>query len=284
MSEEKASRFGGVRVASFESRLASPMADLVARHGGVAVEAPALREIPITDNAEALAFADHLVAGAFDVVLFLTGVGARFLAQAIETRIDRAVWTAALAKTKVVVRGPKPLVALRELGVRVDLQVPEPNTWHEVLSTFDRRLPVKGLRIAVQEYGKPNAELIGGLEARGAAVTRVPVYRWALPDETGPLRRAIAEIAEGQIAVVLFTSAQQVEHVLLIAAETGCEQELRTAFDRRVVVGSIGPTTSEALREHGLPVDIEPEHPKMGHLVSAVAERWRTVRKPAGDV
>lgn len=279
MSAGRETPFAGLRVVTFESRLSGPLSELVIRQGGVPVEAPALREVPITDNTDAISFADRLIAGEFDVVIFLTGVGTRYLAAAIETRYPRAGWLSTLAKAKVVARGPKPVAALRELGVRVDLQVPEPNTWHEILKTLDERLPIAGLRIAVQEYGKPNPELLAGLEARGAIVSRVPVYRWALPEDTGPLRRAVAEIADGKIGAVLFTSAQQVEHLLQVAAEEGREETLRSALCHRTVVGSVGPTTSEILREKHLPVDVEPEHPKMGHLVAAVAARWRTIDK-----
>lgn len=283
MSNTAATPFAGLRVAAFEARMAGPMADLIRKYGGVPVEAPALRELPLADNAEALAFADGLVAGAFDVVLFETGVGVRYLAQAMESRIPRETWRAALARTRVVARGPKPAAALRELGARLDFQVPEPNTWHESLATFDAQLPVAGLRIAVQEYGQPIPELIAGLRDRGAIVTRVPVYRWSLPEDTGPLRAAIAAIAEGQVGAALFTAGQQVVHLLQVAADEGRAAELRAAFEHQTVVGSIGPTTSEALRAHSLPVDIEPEHPKMGHLVLAVAERWRSAGK-AGTV
>jgi uroporphyrinogen-III synthase len=275
-SASESTGFDGRRVVTFESRLSAAMADLIVKNGGVPLAAPALREVPLGANPEALAFADGLLAGAFDVVIFLTGVGTRFLAQEIEIRYPRETWTAALAKAKVVVRGPKPLVPLREFKVRVDLQAPEPNTWHEVLAVLDAQLPVAGLRIAVQEYGKPNPELIEGLRQRGAVVTRVPVYRWALPEDTAPLRQAIAAMAAGAADIALFTSAQQVEHLLQIAAEEGREADLRAAFARSILVGSVGPTTTETLRAHDLPVDIEPEHPKMGHLVTAVASGWRT--------
>jgi uroporphyrinogen-III synthase len=184
-----------------------------------------------------------------------------------------------LSRTKVVARGPKPAAALRELGVSIDLQVPEPNTWRETLALLDARLPVAGLRVAVQEYGQPVPELTDELERRGAVVTRVPVYRWALPEDTGPLRAALAAIAERRIGVALFTAAQQVEHVLQVAAAAGIEGRVRAAMAGHVVVGSIGPTTSAALLAHGLPVDIEPEHPKSGHLVAAVAASWRRVAK-----
>jgi uroporphyrinogen-III synthase len=266
-------------VAAFEARMAGPMADLIAKRGGVPVEAPALREVPLADNTEALAFAEHLVAGAFDVVVFETGVGVRYLAGVLDIHYGREVWLVALARTKVVARGPKPVAALRELKARVDLQVPEPNTWHETLAALEAHLPVAGLRVAVQEYGQPIPELIEGLHRLQAIVTRVPVYRWALPADTGPLRAVIGEIAGGRIGAVLFTAAQQVVHVLQIAGEEGRAADFRIGLERHAVVGSIGPTTSAALREHALPVDIEPEHPKMGHLVAAVAENWRDVGK-----
>ena len=279
MGTSAATRFAGIRVVAFEARMAGPMADLIEKHGGVPVEAPALREIPIADNPQALAFADRLLAGEYDVVVFETGVGVRYLSQAIETHIPRETWLAALDRTQVVARGPKPVAVLRELKARVDLQVPEPNTWHQTLTTVDAHRSVAGLRVAVQEYGKPNPELIEGLQRRGALVTRVPVYRWALPEDTGPLRATIAAIAEGRIGAVLFTAAQQVVHLLQVAAEENRVADLRVALGRDTVVGSIGPTTSEALRESGLAVDIEPEHPKMGHLVAAVAAGWRGIGK-----
>ncbi len=267
-----ASLFSGLRVAAFESRMAGPMADLIRKHGGEPVEAPALREVPIGSNPQAREFARTLIDRGYDLVIFLTGVGTRYLLQEIEPEIEPNSFLEALAGVTVVVRGPKPLAVLREWKVRVDLQVPEPNTWRDILATLDAKKPVAGLRIAVQEYGKPSTELMSGLIARGATVTSVPVYRWALPDDTAPLRQAIQEIAEGRIQVVLFTSAQQVVHLLQVAEEQGRAADVRAALRDRVLVGSIGPTTSEALRENGLEPHVEPEHPKMGHLVVEVAK------------
>ena len=275
-------------MAIFEARMAGALADLVARQGGIPVTAPALREVPIEDNPDARSFADGLLAGNFDVVIFETGAGVRYLVASLGDRLSGTSWAeGVLGKTKVVARGPKPAAALRELGASIDLQVPEPNTWHETLALLDARLPVAGLRVAVQEYGQPVPELTEALELRGALATRVPVYRWALPEDTAPLRAALTAIAERQIGAALFTAAQQVVHVLQAAADAGIEHDVRTAMSEHVVVGSIGPTTSAALRSHGLPVDIEPEHPKSGHLVAAVAASWRSVskagrRKPQG--
>jgi len=271
--------FDGLRVAVFEGRMAGVLADLVAKQGGIPVSAPSLKEVPLAENPDAQAFADGLLDGAFDVVIFETGVGVRYLVESLGPRLSGSKWAEVLGKTKVVARGPKPAAALRELGATIDFQVPEPNTWRETLALLDAKLPIEGMQVAVQEYGKPVPELTAGLEQRGAVVTRVPVYRWGLPDDTGPLRAALKAITEHQIGAVLFTAAQQVVHVLQIAADSGIENEVRAALAENVVVGSIGPTTSAALRAHGLPVDIEPAHPKSGHLVAAVATSWRSVGK-----
>ena len=279
MNDPSPTSLEGLRVAIFEARMAGALADLVARHGGVPIAAPALREVPLGDNPDALAFADSLIAGSFDVVIFETGAGVRYLVQSLGPRLARSEWVEALGKTKVVARGPKPAAALRELGAAIDLQVPEPNTWRETLALLDAQRPVSGLRVAVQEYGKPVPELTEGLERRGAVVTRVPVYRWDLPEDTGPLRAALREMAELRVGAALFTAAQQVEHVLQIAAAEGIVDALRAALAGYVVVGSIGPTTSASLRAHGLPVDVEPAHPKSGHLVAAVAAVWRGTGK-----
>ncbi len=269
----------GLRVVTFEARMSGSMADLIRKHGGDPVEAPALREVPIGDNPQALEFADRLIAEQFDVVIFLTGVGTRYLAQEIETKYPRDQWVAALRKCKIVTRGPKPLGPLRELKVKVDLTAPEPNTWRDLLAALDAKIPVDGLRVAIQEYGQPSPELINGLIDRGATVTQVPVYRWALPDDVEPLRKGIAEIVAGTIGAVTFTSAQQVVHLLEVAARDGLEAPLRAALSRSVLVASVGPTTTEMLEKLGLPIDIEPDHPKMGHLILALAQRWRTISK-----
>jgi uroporphyrinogen-III synthase len=282
MSTTSSTPFDGLRVAIFEARMAGTLADMVTRQGGVAVAAPALREVPIGDNPDARSFADGLMAGHFDVVIFETGVGVRLLVESLRPRLSGSAWAEALSKTRVVARGPKPAAALREIGASIDFQVPEPNTWHETLALLDAQLPVAGLRVAVQEYGKPVPELSEGLERRGAVVTRVPVYRWELPEDTGPLRAALREIAERHIGAALFTSGQQAEHVLQVAAAEGIEREVRAGLAEHVIIGSIGPTTSAALRAHGLPVDIEPEHPKSGHLVAAVAASWRSIDKARG--
>ncbi|WP_129352079.1 uroporphyrinogen-III synthase [Sorangium cellulosum] len=283
--------FAGRRVISFESRRATEMASLIQRHGGVPITAPALREVPIERNERALDFARRLAGAELDVVILMTGAGTRALvaeaAPALEPGPDSggapggegeasaqgmSRMTAALSSVQLVARGPKPAAALRELGLTRFLTVPEPNTWREILDVVRGLGDLSGKRIAVQEHGAPSHELYAGLEAAGARVTPVPAYRWALPEDTAPLRRALHALADGGAAITLFTSRAQVEHALLVAAEEGLVARLRERLARGVVA-SIGPVCTEALRAEGIEPDFEPEHPKMGHLVKAAAAR-----------
>jgi uroporphyrinogen decarboxylase len=264
--------FNGLRVTAFESRRASEMEKLILYHGGTSVLAPSMREVPLSEATEALEFAKGLFEGQFDIIIFMTGVGTSTLFKAVSAKYQQNRLLDALRKIKKVARGPKPVAALRELGLRPDLLVPEPNTWRDILITLDKELPVNGKRVAVQEYGLSNTALLSSLQERGAIVTPVPVYRWALPEDLTPLRTAIRSIADHETDISLFTSSQQVHHLIKVASEEGLEEQLREGF-KDLVIGSIGPTTTQTLHEAGLSADYEPNSPKMGNLVREMARR-----------
>ena len=258
-----------MRVLSLESRRAPEMAALIRKRGGDPFVAPSMREVPVSEDSAAFAFASRLVAGEFDMMILLTGVGTRQLSRFVGTRYPENAFADALGRLTVVARGPKPAAVLREMGVTPALIAGEPNTWREVLAVTQGR-PER--RIAVQEYGRPNPELVEGLRARGADVTTVRVYQWDLPEDTGPLREAARKLAAGDFGAVLFTTAVQISHLARIADDQGIEKEVLDGL-RRALVGSIGPTTTEALEEYGVDPDFEPTHPKMGFLVKEAAER-----------
>lgn len=266
--------FAGLRVLTLESRRAQEMAKLIANAGGEPVVAPSMREVPLESNTHALQFAAALMDGKLDVVILLTGVGTRALTRVVETKYPRDKFVAALSRVAVVARGPKPVAALREMDVPITLAVPEPNTWREILHALDdsKLLSTRGQRIAVQEYGVSNPELLAGLAQRGAEVTAVPVYEWMLPEDTAPLHAAIRALGSGEIDVALFTSSIQLRHLLQVAEEMGAKEEVLCALTRSLVV-SIGPVTTEELSQHGIKVDLEPSHPKMGFLVKEAADR-----------
>jgi uroporphyrinogen-III synthase len=192
----------------------------------------------------------------------------RALVKQVESDWPRPRLVAALRRAKLVARGPKPAAMLRELGLSADVMVPEPNTWRELLAALDAGLPVAGRVVAVQEYGISNPELVQGLQERGASVRRVVIYRWELPEDLAPLRGAIAALQQQQADVVVFTSANQVYTLFEFAEREapGAAARLRHGM-RQMLIASIGPVCSQALREHELPPDFEPQHPKMGHLI-----------------
>jgi uroporphyrinogen-III synthase len=272
--------FHGLRVLSFESRMATEMTRLIERHGGVPVVVPALREIPIPlqDNGAVFRLGVRLILGQVDILILLTGVGTKALFDVLQTRYPMAEIAGALKKVIVVTRGPKPQAALKALGLEPNITVPEPNTWVEVVSTLDEYRPVKGFRVAVQEYGMSNPDLLEALKQRGAEVMPVPIYRWALPEEVGLLRHVIGEVVEGKIDVMLITNAAQIDHVMRLVEQEG-KTELFKDVCRKMVVASIGPTASERLRHYDLPIDFEPSHGKMGVLVKEVSKQVHALRQ-----
>jgi uroporphyrinogen-III synthase len=252
------------------------MRSLIARQGGVPTVAPSLREIPLEENPAAFEFAEQLIAGRIDAVVFQTGVGAQALLDALKLRYDESQILSALNRTFIAVRGPKPSAVLKNWGVHIDVKAPDPNTWRETALALRHAIDLQGKRIAVQEYGKPNDALYDELRSHGANVEAVPVYRWALPEDTAPLELALRDAASNGFDIYGFTSAQQVENVLTVAEQIGLANEVKTAM-RGAVVASIGPTCSEALREHELPPDVEASPPKMGPMIRSAIDEWSRI-------
>ena len=274
------SDFHGLRVLAFESRMATEMARLIKRYGGEPLVVPALREIPIPlqDNGAVFRFGVKLILHQVDILILMPGVGTKALFEVLQTRYPLAEIIEALKKTILVTRGPKPLAVLKAMGVEPNITVPEPNTWQDVIATLDYYRPVQGLKIAVQEYGVTKPEMFEDLKKRGAEVFAVPVYRWALPEDTGPLETAITHVLNGAFDAMIVTNAAQIDHVMQLA-ERALNTDLFRGACRKIVVASIGPTASEALKHHDLPVDFEPSHPKMGILVKELSEQVHGLRQ-----
>lgn len=268
--------FQGLTVAAFESRMATEMIRLIERYGGRPLVAPVLREVSLEDNAAAQEFGPQLLAGRVDVVIFLTGVGTTALFDLLKTRYPWTSIVDALEGVAIIARGPKPVAALKAVGLQATVTVPEPNTWVDLISTLDQHSSVKGKRVAVQEYGVSNPDLLQALEQRGAEVFPVPIYKWALPEDLGPIRHALDEIIAGCVHVILVTNAAQIDHVMQVLEQDGKVQQFREALGK-VVVASIGPIASERVRHHGWPVDFEPSHPKMGIMVKEVSEQASSI-------
>lgn len=262
--------FSGLRVLALEARRANEIAQLIRINGGDPIVVPALREVPLDNNKEAFAFAERLFANQFDMMIFLTGVGARALDSVISAKYPNGpALRDALRKLTVVVRGPKPMAVLREWEVPVAATAAEPNTWRELLTAIEGR-PER--RIAIQEYGRPSTELYSALHNKGASIIAVPVYQWAMPEDLEPLRFTIRSLISGEYDVLVITTGVQVTHLMQIARQQGVETQLRSALGR-IVVASIGPSSTETMQEHGITPDMMPTHPKMGFLIKEAAEQ-----------
>jgi uroporphyrinogen-III synthase len=261
--------FSGLCVLSLESRRAELMEQLIRRSGGNSFVAPSVQEIPFGNNEEVYGWAERLFAGDFDMMVLMTGVGLRYLRDAVVDRYSQEAFAEALRKLTIVSRGPKPVVVLHELGVKGQITIPEPNTWKEIVPVIAGRLE---RRITIQEYGRENPEFVAALKELGAQVTPIAIYRWTLPDDLEPLREAVRRIADRECEVVIFTTSIQLVHLLEVAGQMGCAREVRDALREDLVVASVGPIMNAALAEEGIEADIVPMHPKMGLLVRAAAE------------
>jgi len=266
--------FSSLRVLSLESRRAREMEALILRYQGQPFVAPSVQERAVEDNAEVFGWAERLFAGEFDMAVFMTGVGLGYLKDALLTRYPVDQLSAALQALTIVCRGPKPAVLLHELGVKARIQIPEPNTWREIVPVLAAR-PER--RITIQECGHPNLEFVAALRELGADVSSVAIYRSDFPDDLGPLEEAVRRIAARQTDVVIFTTSIQLVHLLETAGRMDLESEVRQALRQDLAVASVGPIMTAALSEAGCEPDIVPAHPKMGILVRAAAEHSAAV-------
>jgi uroporphyrinogen-III synthase len=261
--------FGGLRVLSLESRRADVMEQLIRRHDGFPFVAPSVKEIPFEQHDEVYGWAERLFDRQFDLMVLMTGAGLQFLRDVLAERYDPGRFAGALRDMTIVSRGPKPVAVLQEMGISGKIMVPEPNTWREIVPVIAAR-PER--RITIQEYGRPNPDLLRSLQDLGASVTAISIYRWALPDDIAPLQEAVRRIVDGGCDVVLFTTSIQLTHLLEVAEAMGRSKQVLKALADDLVVGSVGPVMDAALADCGLNPDVVPAQPKMAVLVKAAAE------------
>jgi len=266
--------FAGLRVLSLEARRSGETAKLIRTYGGEPLSAPAMRELPLDSNRPVLEFAQALIEGSFDLVIFTTGVGVRTLVKTVAEHMDREEFLTALRSVKIAARGPKSSSALRELNVPITVVAPEPFTWRALMMKLESEFgaSLNGMNIAVQEYGTSNPELLTALAEKSISITRLLVYQWALPEDIQPLREAVIALAHGHVDIALFMNAGQVAHLFLMAERMSYTDALHEGF-RTTLIGSIGPSTTEGLAAYGLAPNFEPSQSKMGFLIKEMSEK-----------
>jgi assimilatory nitrate reductase catalytic subunit len=260
----------GLRIAVLQTRYARELAALLEREGGQTLLAPCLREVRAAELRDGLL---ALVAAPVHVYVFQTGVGTRALFDlAAEAGLDGPL-LASVRGAVVVARGPKPLTALLELGLRADRRTQAPHTTEELRWVLDA-VDLAGRRVAVQHYGSPNEALLAYLRDREAEVVELSSYRWALPADVSPIVHLLDELGAGRVDVAAFTSASQVENLFAVAARVSRAGELPAWLNERTTVASIGPTCGRALERRGVRIVIRPERPKMVPFVRAIRDHF----------
>lgn len=259
-----------ITVAILEHRFTKEFAALFEKLGAKVVACPMLEERPVENRQELQDFIRRAVAGNLDMMIFLTGVGARFLVAEADSIGLKDAFIAALDKLAVVVRGPKPVAAMRQFGIRVDV-IPVTPTTEGIIEALRSR-DLQGQRVGVQLYGTPNPQLVSALESRGAAVTPVQVYGYGAAADSSAVSGLIHKAGMGEVQVMAFTSAPQVRMLFDIASQLGMSENLQQSLKNNVTLASIGEVTSDALREKGLVAKILPKQPKMASLAQAVAD------------
>lgn len=262
----------GAKVVLLEARMNSELANLVRRHGGEPVSVPAVREVTKDNSAEVASLLDSLSGGQIDFIVFQTGVGVMNLLNEAESLNRKEELSEALHRTTIIARGPKPTAVLLRNGLKPNVTTKEPFTTSDLLTAMEP-LDLDNKTIAVLHYGERNAALAESLSARGARVEELCLYEWFLPEDTTRLKTLIDEIIQQDFTAIAFTSQIQARHLFQLAAEAGKADALRQTLNNDLVVASVGPTCTTALQALGVTPDVEPEHPKMGHLVLALMQQ-----------
>ena len=261
----------GARIGLLEARLSSELAELVRREGGEPVCAPSVTEAAVDVTPMLPALMDDLGHGRVQLVVLLTGAGATAMLDQARAAGVYEPLVAALRAVTTVCRGPKPAAVLRKHAIPVHLNARSPYTTAELLEVLPASLLAER-GVALLHDGGGNPSLVEALRARGALVTELHSYEWRVPDDVQPIERLVTQLVEGGLDAVAFTNQVQVRHLFQIGERMGRSAELRDALRRRTAVGSIGPTCTAALEEHGVPPHVVASPPKMRPLVVAIGE------------
>jgi uroporphyrinogen-III synthase len=260
-------------VAILETRTGEHLGELIARRGGIPLLAPALEEVPDLAPETVISLLAEWRETPYRMVIFQTGVGTRALFKMTDSLNLTDEVIQLLGRAVIVVRGPKPVGELNSRGVRIDVRASTPFTTETVLEAIGD-IPLDHAAVLVQQYGAANRLLRESLEARGAMVREIATYRWALPQDVGPLANLLDALAASRVDAIVFTSAVQIQNLSAVAAMRGDASTLAAQLNR-LIVASIGPVCSRALRAHGIIPTVEADPPKLVPLVAVLESALR---------
>ena len=269
----------GFTIGITAARRADELAALLVRRGATVLHAPAIRIIPLSDDAELQRATEAVIADPPQLVVATTGIGFRGWVEAADGWGLAAGLHAALAGSRLIARGPKATGAIRAAGLREEWS-PASESSVEVLEHLLAE-GVDGVRIAVQLHGattewEPLPDFGQALRDAGAEVVPVPVYRWTMPADTAPMDRLLEATVSGALDSLSFTSAPAVASMLERAHQLGLLELLLEALGAgtpggRVLVACVGPVTAGPLRALGVPT-VQPARARLGALARHLAE------------
>ncbi|MFI1993302.1 uroporphyrinogen-III synthase [Actinoplanes sp. NPDC020271] len=264
---EPAAALAGYTIGVTSDRRRDELAGLLESRGARVVIAPALRIVPIADDAELRAATRACLDDPPDIVLVNTGIGMRGWLEAAEGWGLAEPLQAVLTSAYLVARGPKARAAVRTAGLH-EQWTPDGESYEEVVEHLTAR-GIAGLTVAMQLHGESQPEYTEALEAAGARVIEVPVYRWAPPTDPAPLHRLVDLIVGRLVDAVTFTSAAAV-HALLRAAGPATDP-LLDALRGDVLAAGVGPVTAAPLRRFEIPV-ATPGRARLSALVRTLVD------------
>lgn len=282
-TRETAAELTGFTVGVTAARRREELTALLRRRGARVMEAPALRIVPLEDDAALRAATERCLAAPLDYVVATTGVGWRGWMSAAEGWGYGAALTAACRDAEVLSRGPKATGAVRACGT-TETYSPASEAVDE-LRTWLLARDLRGRRVAVQEHGAPLPGLASALRERGAEVVEVPVYRWAPPQDPEPVRRLAEATARGDVHALLFTSAPAITSFLEHAEAAGKYETVLERLRTDVLPLCVGAVCARPLLEVGAG-PVWPERGRLGamvHLLTATLPDRDRHLVPAGD-
>ncbi len=282
MIEGDGEPLAGFAVGITASRRAEELATILIRRGAAVMHAPAIRIIPLSDDAELERVTSSIIDAPPDITVATTGIGFRGWMEAAEGWGRAETLSAALASSRLLARGPKAKGAIRAADLREEWS-PASESSAEVLEhLLDEG--VDGTRIAVQLHGattewEPVPDFCEALREAGAEVIAVPVYRWTAPDDNGPLDRMIDAVVLGELDAISFTSAPAVASLLMRADENGMLHALLHAMRTRVLPVCVGPVTAAPLEQLNV-CTTQPARARLGALARHLAEELPRRSRP----
>jgi uroporphyrinogen-III synthase len=225
----------GRRVAVPEARELDLLVRMLEERGAIALPCPLVAIRDVADEAPVLAWLRRFIEKGADDVVLLTGEGLRRLLALAGRHGLREAFVAALRPARKITRGPKPVRALREIGLDADVR-----------------------RVAVQLY--PDGDhrlLLDAITRGGAGADPVTPYSYAGAAEEARVRALIEDLIGARVDAITFTSSPQVKRLMEIAARAGRAEALVASLPR-IVVAAVGPLVADALAAAGAPVHVVP--------------------------